>query len=73
VKEQNWQVQRVIKSPPIDHDAFPGTPPAATWTATPEVRHSKNAWAVDFGVGLILQHARSESLYLRLVMDPDFQ
>ena len=73
VKEQNWLVQRVISSPPIDHQAFPNTPAAASWTSSPEVRHPKNAWAIDFGVGLIVQHARSERLYLRLARDPDFQ
>jgi hypothetical protein len=72
VKEQNWLVQRIISSPPIDHVAFPNTPAAASWTSSPEVRRSKNAWAIDFGVGLIVTHARSERLYLRLARDPDF-
>jgi hypothetical protein len=73
VKEQNWLVQRVIPSPPIEHQAFPNTPAEACWTSSPEVRQPKKAWAVDFGVGLVVQHARSERLYLRLARDPDFQ
>jgi hypothetical protein len=73
VKEQNWLVQRAIDSPPIEHQAFPNTPAAASWTSSPEVRHPKNAWAIDFGVGLVVQHARSDRLYLRLTRDPDFQ
>lgn len=69
VKEQDWIVQREIPSPPIAHKTFPNTPPGPTWTSTPEVGSPAQAWAVDFGVGLIAAHARSELLVLRLARD----
>jgi len=71
VKEQSWIVQREIPSPPIAHKTFPGTPAAPTWTSTPEVGTSDRAWAIDFGVGLIVTRPRTDALYLRLARDPD--
>jgi hypothetical protein len=71
VKEQNWIVQREIASPPIAHKTFPNTPAAPTWTSTPEVGAPDQAWAVDFGVGLIVARSRADALYLRLARDPD--
>ncbi len=70
VKELNWLVQREIDSPPIMHKAFPDTPAEATWTSTPEVRTPLAAWTIDYGVGLIAVHPRTDALVLRLVRDP---
>jgi hypothetical protein len=71
IKEQNWLVQRAIPSPPIEHDAFPGTPPFPSWTSSPDVRHPGNAWGIDFGPGLLAPYARTSRLNLRLARDSD--
>jgi len=63
-------VQREIDSPPIEHKASPVTPAEPSWTSTPKTRTPDAAWAVDFGVGRIEPHARSDLLVLRLVRDP---
>jgi hypothetical protein len=69
VKELDWLVRRDMSSPAITHDAFPRTPPVATWTSTPEVRNPSTAWVIDFSVGLVAAHARDEALVLRLARD----
>ena len=69
VKELNWIVDREEPAPPIKHFVFPNTPGQPTWTSSPEVRKPKQAWAIDFSAGLVLQHARSEHLVLRLARD----
>jgi hypothetical protein len=71
VKEQNWLVQRYIPSPPIEHPTFPNTPPGPHWTSSPEVRAPGNAWAIDFDVGVVAAHPRTDELYLRLARDSD--
>jgi hypothetical protein len=71
VKEQNWLVQRYIPSPPIEHPTFPNTPAGPHWASSPDVRQPKTAWAIDFSVGLVVQHPRTDLLYLRLARDSD--
>jgi hypothetical protein len=69
VKELNWLVHRAYASPAIDHAAFPATPPAPTWTSTPEVRRSATAWEIDFDAGRIGTRDRDTRVVLRLARD----
>lgn len=73
VKELDWIVDREVPSPVTTHSAFPSTPTQPMWTSSPEVRHAGQAWAIDFDAGVIVQHARTEALTLRLVRDSDGQ
>jgi len=34
------------------------------------VQYPRKAWTVDFAIGLIAKHSRSEKYYLRLARDP---
>lgn len=49
------ELESIIKddayNPAIDVDAFPSTPAAAFWTASPHAGSAASFWFVDFGAG----------------------
>jgi len=53
--------------PTIDPDAFPGTPKATFWTATPCEDDPGNAWVVDFTLGEADTESQDIGLFVRLV------
>ncbi|MFP8777856.1 DUF1566 domain-containing protein [Hydrogenophaga sp. RWCD_12] len=55
-------------SPALDTVAFPGLPGInSTWTSTPYVQASSNAWAVDFNQGYLFGLTRTNLSAVRLV------
>jgi hypothetical protein len=54
--------------PSINTEVFPGTPPAAFWSATPIVDGANHAEAVNFRPGIGANAIKSARLYLRLVL-----
>ncbi len=74
----NWrlpnvkELESIVKIdalPPIDADAFPGTPSFASWfwSSTITAGDPDAAWNVDFGIGYIYGDDKSNSYYVRLV------
>lgn len=60
-------VDRRTSNPSIDSAAFPSTPPAAFWAATPYVGTPDNAWRVTFDFGYATTGKASEVLRVRCV------
>ena len=68
VKELSSLVDTSRFNPAIDGNAFPLTPSALYWSASPDVRLPSLAWAVDFGLGGVVSNNRySSTVLLRLV------
>lgn len=54
-------------NPAIDTDAFPATPPAYFWTATPGAVSGSSAWYISLTVGSIFLSSRNNAYRIRLV------
>ncbi len=68
VKELSSLVDTSRFNPAIDGNAFPLTPSALYWSASPDVRLPSLAWTVDFGLGGVVSNNRySSTVLLRLV------
>lgn len=59
VKELSSLVDGSRFNPAIDGNAFPLTPSAIYWTATPDVRLASFAWTVDFALGGVVSSNRN--------------
>lgn len=68
IKELSSLVDASRFNPAIDGNAFPLTPNALYWSATPDVRVPSLAWTVDFGLGGVISTGRdSYGVLVRLV------
>jgi Protein of unknown function (DUF1566) len=57
--------------PAIDPQAFPATPQARYWTATPLAGRPLDFWVVNFGFGAVDSRERASEQAVRLVRDAD--
>lgn len=53
--------------PSIDSSAFPNTPPASFWTASPSASSPQQAWFVNFGRGNAHHMYKDSRFHVRLV------
>ena len=72
VKELASLASRSDYAPSLDATAFPGASDLYTWSTTPYVSSSQNAWRVNFYAGLVEQPSRdANDVGLRLVHTDD--
>jgi hypothetical protein len=60
-------LDQTTSNPAIDSSAFPGTPSAVFWTASPYVDAGELAWYVDFNLGGSYYRASSDTYLVRCV------
>jgi hypothetical protein len=55
------------KSPTINEQVFPATPPVFFWSSSPYAGLANGAWSLDFGYGSVNASVKGGSLHVRLV------
>lgn len=67
IKELSSIADISLQNPAIDAAAFPATPAANFWSASPFVVIPADAWTVSFLNGYVFTDLRSNRFYVRLV------
>ena len=67
VRELSSIADKTRSNPAIDTAAFPATPSAGFWSASPYVGYSNYAWVVYFSYGNVNGYSRYNGFHVRLV------